>query len=78
VTGFTAAPKILNDENINVESAANPRQISNKVFGTIDYEWHDCDWKPFIGILGEGEFASRENCCTLNQWGVGLRGGLSF
>jgi hypothetical protein len=78
VSGLTNAPKILNDENINVESAANPRQISNKVFGTLDYEWHDCDWKPFIGILGEGEFASRENCCTLNQWGVGLRGGLSF
>lgn len=78
ISGITNAPKILSDEDINVQSAANPRQISNKVFGTIDYEWQDCDWKPFIGLLGEGEFASRENCCTLNQWGVGLRGGLSF
>lgn len=78
ITGLTLAPAILSDANLNNQSAANPRQISHKIFGTIDYAWLDCDWSPFVGILAEGEFASRENCCTLNQWGVGVRGGVSF
>lgn len=63
---------------LNANSGATPRQITNKIFGNIDYEWSDCDWKPYLGIFAEVEFASNDDCCTPNMWGVGLKGGISF
>lgn len=79
-TGLTSAPTILsNDVSVlDATSGAACRQLSNKVFGDIHYTWVDCDWKPFLGLGAEGEFASSSNVCTLNQWGVYARLGVSF
>lgn len=80
VTGVTAASVLLTGDasELNANSARAPRQITNKVFGTIDYMWRDCDWSPFVGIAGEGVFASRDECCSLNKWGVWVRGGFNW
>jgi hypothetical protein len=79
VTGTPASVLLTGDASeLNANSARAPRQISNKVFGTIDYMWRDCDWSPFVGVAGEGVFASRDECCTLNKWGVWVRGGFNW
>ncbi len=79
VTGTPASVLLTGDASeLNANSARAPRQITNKVFGTIDYMWRDCDWSPFVGIAGEGVFASRDECCSLNKWGVWVRGGFNW
>ncbi len=74
----SSKPVIYNTSNITYKGA--PRQISQKIFGHIDYQWEDCENNPYIGFGGECEFAQNGDCnvCTANQWGMWVHGGLSF
>ena len=63
-TDFTACP------------ALNPSAWSNKVFGSLGYQWNDCDWQPSLFLFGEAEFG-KDNV-AISQWGVGLKGGIAF
>lgn len=68
-----------NDINVlDANSGALPSSISHKVFGQVGYTWMDCDWAPYLELGGEGEFKQSDKCCTLSQWGVWLKGGISF
>lgn len=62
--------------NLDLNSGKAPRQLTNKGFATLDYTWTDCDWKPYLGVGAEAEGGSR--CCDLKQWGVWIRGGVTF
>ena len=68
----------VNTPNLNIQSAESPSQISHTVFGHIDYTWSDCDWTPYVQVGGEGSFAQKDKCCTLNKWAVWVKGGVSF
>ena len=72
------APVTLTTANLDKCSGAAASQIVNKIFGTIGYEWKACDWKPFMDIGAEVDLATSKKCCSANQWGVWLRGGLGF
>lgn len=74
---FTSAPATtvsLTDLDINSGKAA--RLFTNKGFLTLNYMWEDCESAPYLGVGAEAEGGSR--CCDIRQWGVWLKGGLSF
>ena len=64
--------------------------MSSKVFTHFSYTWADRDrWIPYLGIGGQAEFAHNSNdccespcdscfACALSQWGVWLKGGITF
>lgn len=66
------------------------RGLSSKVFTHFNYTWADQDrWIPYLGIGGEAEFAhnSDDYCddtcnacisCALSQWGIWIKGGITF
>lgn len=74
------APVLLSGDpsELSAASGAMPRQLTHKIYGTIEKEWSDCDWTPYIGIGGEGEFAAHQDCCSIQQWGVWIKGGISY
>lgn len=83
-------PNFLSCDDINFEQAN--RGISHKLFTHVNYTWdRDC-LQPFFGIGAFVEFGRKKSCgiddcarrCSdcvdtaLSQWGVWIRGGLSF
>lgn len=66
----------LKRNDVDVCPALAPRAFTNKVFGSLGYNWKDCDWTPFLALFGEVEFAHENKAA--NQWGVGLKGGVAF
>lgn len=68
-------------KSTDLDLSKSPSALSHKVFAHIAYNWNDCeDWIPFIGVGGEVEFNGKNNDCyaALSQWGIWLKGGLSF
>lgn len=64
----------------DIDFKSYPKQIIHKFFGHIDYQWEDNCYSPYIGIYGEYDIANNKRCnySTPNQWGFGIRGGISF
>jgi hypothetical protein len=71
-----ATPVFLTAADVDVCAALNPRAFSNKVFGFVGYNWKDCEWMPYLLVEGEAEFGHDNT--AVNQWGVMLKGGVSF
>ena len=69
-------PIILGDSDLNLCSGAAPSQLTNKGFMSLDYTWLDNDWSPFIGTGVEVEGGTGD--CSVSQWGIWLRGGISY
>lgn len=66
----------LKKKDIDVCSALTPESRSNKIFANLGYNWKDYDWTPFVTLFGEVEFAHENKAAS--QWGIGLKGGISF
>lgn len=66
------------------------RGMSSTLFTHFSYQWKErTSWIPFIGIGGQAEFnhSSSSNCdtdcsecvsCAISQWGIWLKGGMTF
>ncbi len=67
------------------------RGLSSKLFTHFSYAWRKRkNWVPYLGIGGEAEFNhnATDNCkndacdscisCALSQWGVWIKGGMTF
>ena len=68
------------------------RGLSHKIFGHVSYEFDFECAKPIIGLGGSAEFGNHDSCadncpkicdnscvkCSLSQWGIWLKGGISF
>ena len=82
----------IKSDDLDLESART-RGLSSKVFTHLSYTWSEHeDWIPFLGVGGEVEFAHRsrgsKDCdttcptkcqdCALSQWGVWVKGGVSW
>jgi hypothetical protein len=78
IAGNTAAPVYITTADLDLKSGAVESQISNKIFGHLDYEWSDCDWTPYLRAGAEVEFASCSKPGTMNAWGIFVGGGVSF
>ncbi len=72
-------PVFLSIEDLNPCSAAVPQQVTNKIFIHASYMNIDSCWTPQIGIGGEAEFdANPKYLAALNQWGIWIKGGITF
>lgn len=71
-------PILITCNDLDPNSAAQCAFITHKVFGNIGYLWFDSCWEPHLGIGGEVEFNQKCNYTPFRQWGVWLKGGLSY
>jgi hypothetical protein len=73
----TTLVTLVGDVNeLDLCSGTAPRQFTNKGFVTLDYTWVDNDWAPYLGFIAEVEGGSRN--LDLAQWGIVIRGGVSY
>lgn len=73
-----SAPVVLvgSPNELDLCSGTAPRQFANRGFMSLDYTWVDNDWAPYLGFIAEVEGGSRN--LDLAQWGVVIRGGVSY
>ncbi len=73
-------PVLITPKDLDIERARVASYITHKVFAHVDYQWEDCECKPYLGVGGGVEFAQggRRHPCTANQWEVWVRTGVSF
>lgn len=64
------------NNSVNLCVASHPQYICNTIFGNLGYNWHDVDWKPYIGVIGKVDLGSSNK--ALRLWGVYLKGGICF
>jgi hypothetical protein len=62
-------------KDLDVNSGKAPKQITQKGFVTANWTWQDCANKPYVGLGAEVEGGSR---CSLKQWGLWLKAGVTF
>lgn len=67
----------ITNDSLYIDGAEHPSAVSHKFFGHLSYAWEDCDYAPFVGIGGFGEWSGRGNR-ALDQWGVWAKGGFAF
>ena len=79
VNGNLIDPAIvyITNDQLFVDSAANPQAFSHKFFAHAGYTWEDCDYTPFLGIGGEVEFSGKRNY-AFDQWGFWIKAGFAF
>lgn len=83
VTNITQ-PTILTVNDLNLRSGEALSVLTHKLFAHISYTWLDeCGWNPQVGVGGEVEFDGKRHSngsdrAGLNQWGVWVKGSLSF
>lgn len=71
-----AVTTYITEDQVDPCLALNRRAFSNKVFGFVGYNWKDCEWTPFVLLEGEVEFGHENKAA--DQWGVMVKGGISF
>lgn len=63
---------------LDINSGLARSQITNKVFGHLDYQWDECRHTPKVYVGGEVEFASSDRCAGMNAWAIFLGGSMNF
>lgn len=61
---------------LNLDSAANPRAITNTVYAAISYDTCWCDHPTMIGVGGQYEFSAGRS--AISQYGIWLKTAISF
>ena len=62
-------------KDLDVNSGKAPKQMTQKGFVTANWTWQDCANKPYVGLGAEVEGGSK---CSLKQWGLWLKAGVTF
>jgi hypothetical protein len=76
-----ATAEYITEADVDVCPALHPSASSHKVFGSIEYNWRDNEWEPYLLIGGGYEFACKTNStknAALEQWSVMAKGGIAF
>jgi hypothetical protein len=80
-------PVFTNTAQIDTNSGASSRMLSNKIFTHVQYNWHryePCAYQPFVGFGFEVEFQGNRpkylqpNKIALSQWGVWMKTGIGY
>lgn len=77
-------PQLLSVDDLNIASGQAHSVITHKLFTYFSYTWMDeCGWNPQLGVGFEFEFDGnhRRSGCEgtgLNQYGILIKGGISF
>lgn len=83
IANASVPPVVVNCTDLNPNSTATCAQLSQKIFVNFSYRWLDTDWFPHINLGAEIEFDSsdinKNNCRNnLNQWGIWVKGGITY
>lgn len=70
-------PTLITCRDLDPHSAEQGTMMTHKVFAMLSYTWKQSCYEPFVGIGAEGEFDAHCNN-ALEQWGIWLKGGLTF
>jgi hypothetical protein len=71
-------PVIISCNDLDPNSAAQCSMFTHKLFTHISYMWYDYCYSPHVGIGAEIEFAGKKIHNALTQWGVWIKGGITF
>jgi hypothetical protein len=87
-------PSVISCTDLDPHSAVNPRQLTHKLFFTLNYRWLDTIYCPSVGLGGEVEFCKSFKPCRtsrsefkkaycsfkegLNQYGVWIKTSMVF
>lgn len=74
--GSAVAGDYVVEADVCAAPALAPSAYSNKIFGYLGYNWDSCDYTPYLGIAGMYEWANKNRAA--DQWGLYIKGGLSF
>jgi len=81
VTPSDIFAQCFTDANISVCPALQPTTMSNKVFASLEYNWNDSEWEPYLLLGATYEVGCKFNeikNSSVNQWSVIAKGGLAF
>jgi len=76
---FSAAnfsTSLIQESDLDLESAAHPAVLSNSIYGAAGYRWDDRCYPMFAGFGGNYEFGKDNS--VLNRWTVWGKCGVSF
>lgn len=76
-----ATANYLTDADVTVCPTLHPAAMSNKVFGSFEYNWADNEWAPYLLVGGSYEIGSKTDGVknsAVSQWGVLAKGGIAF
>ena len=62
--------------DINNSGLMDGQQL-HRIFGHVDYVWSNCDWMPYLGVVGSIGM-SPDSYKTASYWDVGARLGFSY
>lgn len=71
-------PIIVSCSQLDPRSGAMPAQVTQTIFSHLTHIWNCITTKPYLTIGVEAEFSTHKRCCSLNQWGLWINGGLTF
>ena len=77
-TEYESTPVYISCRDLDPNSAAQCSMLTNKFFAHVGYIWRDYCYQPHVGIGGEVEVDSRHTRSSLNQWGIWIKGGVTF
>ncbi len=84
-TGTTNAAVITSNQttylitlaSLNQENSLAKSAMGQCIYGNLSYTWKDNDWTPCVSLFADVEFSSPSNR-SLNTWGIGLQGNVSY
>ncbi len=75
VAGYESS--IIQQSDLDLNSAASPCLISHTIYGALGYNWDVCAYPAFINGGASYEFTNSTNA-SVNRWTVWVKAGLSF
>ncbi len=72
----TVAADVFQVPDINNSGLMDGQQL-HRIFGHVDYVWSNCDWMPYLGVVGSIGM-SPDSYKTASYWDVGARLGFSY
>jgi len=78
VADTTMVPTIISCANLDPESATQQAMLTHKIFTHWSYVYSTSCYAPHFGIGAEVEFDGRCIHNSLAQWGIWVKGGITF
>jgi len=78
VADTTTPPTIISCADLDPDSAAQQAMLTHKFFTHWGYVYSTSSWEPHFGIGCEVEFDGKRIHNSLTQWGVWVKGGITF
>jgi hypothetical protein len=78
IVNHAPTPVIVTCADLDPNSAAQCSMLTHKFFAHVGYVWNDYCFQPHIGLGAEVEVDGKRVHNSLNQWGVWIKGGITY